>query len=310
MPNLPTPEDVCAVIVTYDCGDSVRETFFSVAGQVKKVLIVDNGSGGETLSVLGDLLSSGRADAELIRLETNMGIAHALNAGVRRCIDLGYSWVLTMDHDSVAAPDMVERMLTAWAAHPQREKVMLLAPRYYDVNRGADGVYVSYRGFRYKTLAFRPGVKVLEPSEVITSGNLIRTEWLAQEGGYDESLFVDCVDDDFCLRLTDRGYRILVLHDAVLRHRIGDPSVHRFLGLFDVLDTGHSAVRHYYIARNNIHMVRRYGRNRPSIAFRTVVVIIGEVIRAVSAGKDRGRNLKMIGKGAWDGLTGKLGRYR
>ena len=48
---------ICAVIVTYNCGENFLNTFKSVENQVDKIVIVDNGSTENTIRMLNKLKS-------------------------------------------------------------------------------------------------------------------------------------------------------------------------------------------------------------------------------------------------------------
>src|SRR5208282_1867150 len=102
---------VCAVIVTYHIGEAIHRCFNSIHPQVGHVILVDNGSDERTRRELDKLAL--QSSVTVILNERNEGIAHALNQGVKGALDKGYPWVLTLDHDSQASPDMVERLLQA-----------------------------------------------------------------------------------------------------------------------------------------------------------------------------------------------------
>lgn len=45
----------------------------------------------------------------------------------------------------------------------------------------------------------------------ITSGNLLRKEVFEKVGFFDDSLFIDLVDTDFCMRLNEKGIKMIKL---------------------------------------------------------------------------------------------------
>ena len=67
-----------------------------------------------------------------------------------------------------------------------------------------------------------PTSGVVEADYIIFSGMVCRVAVLKELGGFDERLFLDNVDIDFCFRARRAGYRILGTADCQLDHRIGD----------------------------------------------------------------------------------------
>lgn len=248
MPDRPS---ICAVVITYfpkpECADNLR----ALRPQVGKILIVDNGSGPgsfEHLAAIADEL-----DAAVIRMGRNAGIAAALNAGLTHARENGYSWLATFDQDSLATPDLMAQMSAVLQVHPRPERIAVLSPRHVD--RGS-GLLVRQRGGREAGSCWRSLLTTM------TSGNLVAVEAALAAGGWEERLFIDYVDHEFCLRLRHRGWQIVEATRARLHHSLGLSEVHRLLGL-PISVTNHSGARRYYISRNRMILWRRYWRAEP-----------------------------------------------
>ena len=56
---------------------------------------------------------------------------------------------------------------------------------------------------------------------VITSGSLLRIEAWDDCGRFDEALFIDYVDTDFCLKCLARGWQIAVSAGGRMTHQLG-----------------------------------------------------------------------------------------
>src|SRR5512134_1832331 len=143
---------MCAVVVTYNCGPGVGPTIRSVLPQVERLVIVDNGSVEETRSFLEGVRAENTDTVEWILLPENVGIAGALNAGMRRGIELGYPWILTMDHDSIADSRMVDALRRAVLQDTDPEKILLAAPVYVDRSTGEEGRLYRYNGWKRERL--------------------------------------------------------------------------------------------------------------------------------------------------------------
>jgi rhamnosyltransferase len=119
-------------------------------------------------------------------------------------------------------------------------------------------------------------------------------------GGFWEALFVDGVDTEFCLRLRRSGFAVLRGCRPLMRHRIGASQPRRVLGR--VLQcNNHPPSRRYYVARNRIHLARRY----PSL--RLPYEWLRDDVIAIAFEADRWRKWRACLLGAYDGLRGVFG---
>ena len=237
--------DIFAVVVSFNGEATIARTVRALQGRVGRICVIDNGSRSECLDQLRAL--DGEADIEVLTLGTNMGIGYALNRGVARARELGYTWLLTMDQDSVADSGMIPAYCAAIEANPD---LACLSPAIAGRPMGVADVYpVSY---------------------AITSGNMVRISALEQVGPYDEGLFIDCVDFDFSLRLRRAGYGIHRVSAAAMRHQLGEPeSTSRFAGRFYAR---HSPMRRYYMYRNHLYLCERYLVRFPGFILKLTVL--------------------------------------
>ena len=102
------PEKVCAIVVTYHPQPSVIDNMRLLSPQVAAIVIVDNGSGEQSALVLSAL--EAMPGVRLIRNSTNLGIASALNAGIKWAAAENYNWVVTFDQDSSVTPNFIASM--------------------------------------------------------------------------------------------------------------------------------------------------------------------------------------------------------
>jgi rhamnosyltransferase len=287
---------VCCIIVTYECGLSVEPTYRSVLPQVDRVIFVDNGSGEETVSALRAFQSVRSDSVDIISLEENQGIARALNIGMRKAGAYGFRWALTMDHDSVADDRMVDRLLAGWRKWPSQENVLICAPVFINRSTMAPGGLIRYDGWKRVVLIPPEPGAILDPTVVITSGSLVQIELHERVGGFDEKLFIDYVDHDFCLRGRRMGLEIIVPADAYLYHSIGNPVSRRVLGR-PRFSLNHSPIRRYTIGRNRAEMIRRYAEDFPGYAFWSGVEYLKDALAILICEVERWEKLKMMGKG-------------
>jgi rhamnosyltransferase len=102
---------VCAVVVTFHPASEVLANLSQVHQQVQNVVVVDNGSRLESLAPLR--AASASAGFHLIENGENLGVATALNIGIRQAQALGAVWVLLFDQDSALPPVLLKPCWTA-----------------------------------------------------------------------------------------------------------------------------------------------------------------------------------------------------
>jgi rhamnosyltransferase len=209
-----------------------------------KVVIVDN---TEMPVLSADALPAG---CSLITLGYNSGIAHAQNVGVAAALGDGAAVLVFFDQDSRTVPGF----LTALVAPLTRGKAEITSPRCVDDDSGL--TLPSLRLGRLGTATTFDSANSTSPYPVdivISSGTAATREAVEIAGPFDEAMFIDNVDTEWCLRCRSRQISIRVVPAAVMRHRIGSRSIR--VGSFTVLL--HSPVRCYYQIRNCFHLMRR-----------------------------------------------------
>lgn len=227
---------VLAVVVSFNGGMKTISTINALIEQVDFVFVVDNASDEKSWQLLTKL----RFDNLIIRrFDQNMGVGFALNVGKRKAAELECDWLLTMDQDSIADCNMLNVYQTAIL---NDKSLVCLSP------------CIAYAG-----LPLKARDSILD--FCITSGNLIRMDVLNCVGDYDESLFIDGVDIDYCLRMRSKGFIVKKLGSALLHHQLGDViDGKRILQKFYLK---HSPQRHYYMYRNHFHIASKYFTKYP-----------------------------------------------
>ena len=277
-------KDVLAVVVSYNGLHKTRRTVDALRGQVGHVHIVDNGSAAESLNVLDVLEQEPGITVE--RLGENRGVGHALNLGMERATQIGCSWLLTMDQDSVIDGSMIQ----AYQAAVERDPGLVCLSPCVTKNGRKEQAATSVVGY------------------AITSGNLVRVSLFDQVGLYDEGFFVDCVDFDFSLRLRRAGYAVHRVSNAFMQHQLGEVNeVPSFLSRYYA---EHSPVRRCYMSRNFLYMMERYLLRFPVFILKLALSHLLLLVLIGIYDPSPLRSYRAIGKGIWDYLARRDGIYR
>ncbi|QRR12676.1 glycosyltransferase [Burkholderia sp. MS389] len=261
-------------------------------------VVVDNtessaNAGGVRLDPAIEYITNGR----------NLGIATALNQGVERLLEHGCRWALLFDQDSEPTPELLTGLPKRIDAAVRRNpRVALVGPAYADARLGGVAPFIQFRHFSLKRI--RPTSN--EPVSVdflITSGSCINLSLWREIGPMDDSLFIDFVDLEWCVRARARGCLILGIPDITLMHELGGEPV-RVLGR---LYPSHSALRHYYLFRNAVLLIKRdyvplSWKSTELIKFPFRLAIYGVFMTP------RMEHLRLSLLGLWHGLKGRSGR--
>lgn len=244
---------VHAIVVTFNpVLERLALVLEALRPQVEAVVIVDNGSDGEVIPWLRT--RQAESDVTVHALGENLGIAAALNRGIDHALSRGATHLLLMDHDSIAAPDMVATLLAAEEELLRHGvPVAAVGPRFRDASYSAPAPFIRVRGLRVERIRCTDGMQNVEVDYLITSGSLVRAEAIRRVGLMDERLFVDYVDLEWGLRAGAAGFASYGCCAAVLDHQLGD-RVQRFLWREVPV---RSPLRHYYLIRNACLLYRR-----------------------------------------------------
>lgn len=286
-----TPQSVCAVIVTYGPCSTILDHISTVLQQVPGLVVVDNGSDEDELGGLRGASSTFRF--HLIENGENRGIAEALNQGVSWAKTQGYTWVILFDQDSGITGGFIDQMFGAWEAHPKRERVASIHPRYVDPKTGVE--------------AGVPRAPDGSPIFPMTSGTLMPIWIFDKVGWFASEYFIDVVDWEYSFRIRTRGFLVADASAAKLLHCPGNPTMITLLGR--AIDySQHDALRRYYISRNCIAFYRKYLFSFPNWIRKAAYRQLREMAVCLIADKDRACQFRSFLLGTWDGLIGRMGR--
>lgn len=254
------PATVCAVVVTYfPDPEQLQELLESIAGQVEATVIVDNTPSPGVPELEAILAAVLRPTSHTIRFGENRGVAAAQNAGISWAIERGFGYVLLLDHDSVLSAGMVESLRDT-AEHLLTSGVAIAAvgPCYTNPapERIASILQIGALHVLHLSCPDRGDDTAVRGDVLISSGTLIPVRAIESIGQLEESLFIDGVDHEWCLRARGRGYSCYVACKAILRHRLGTGAVRYWFGRWRYAPI-HSPARHYYMLRNALLLSRR-----------------------------------------------------
>jgi len=291
----------CAIIVTFE-PDKIRldALIDSLLTQVESIVIVDNAS---TVQAMSEFTRGNNKKISIIALEENCGVATAQNRGIKWATQKGFSYVLLMDQDSLPETSMVKHLFAGMKQKTEEGfKVAAVGPQYTDIKGQNASPFVKLEGSELCRIDCVEN-EIVSVDILISSGCLISIEALTSVGGMTNLLFIDYVDTEWCLRAAYKGYALFGIGAAHMQHDLGDEFTQLFGRTFPV----HSSVRNYYIIRNGLWLLRQ-----PWVSSAWQIMDLGRLFKiylvySLYAGT-RYMNWKMMNKGIWHSLLGKMGK--
>ncbi len=241
-----TTYKIAATTILYNPDESIFLNIASYINDVDILIIVDNSE--KLNNEIRDKLLKKHINIEYIFNGKNLGIATALNIACDKALELGYDWILTMDQDScfINFKDYIN-CLNKINNH---EKIALLAG--------------NTMWHAKDNMPSNPSYEPEEKFLVITSANLLNLKLFNKIGRFEDKLFIDMVDHDYCMKANSLGYKILYFKDILVEHSLG--SLFQRKNIF----TGkirnkieHSPQRAYYITRNYFYTWKKYSKQFP-----------------------------------------------
>ncbi len=271
------------VVVLYNPEETIIDNITSYLDNVEKLYIIDNSESKNT-ELINEIVSISKK-CIYIDNNGNQGIAHALNVGARLAIENAADWLLTMDQDtSFSENDLIKIQEELLAV--DSTNTAIVSPSHY---LGDD-------------------IKPFYNEIVMTSGNLINLHLFEKIGEFDENLFIDSVDTEYCLRIYSMKYKIKRIPSVILNHNLGDIKEYKILGV-KFKPTNHNPIRRYYITRNRFYVWDKYNTLYPSFIKWEKMATVKELIKVILFEKDKLKKIQFSLNGYIDYKKNKSGKY-
>jgi GT2 family glycosyltransferase/nucleoside-diphosphate-sugar epimerase len=192
-----------------------------------QVIVSDNDSTDASVEPLEDLARD-EPRLRVFRNGANLGFARGNQVALAHATG---DFVLFLNPDCLVAPDTLERLQAAMAAHPGTGMAGCLIRNPDGSEEPSDrrplptpaGLLRQMLGLERARLDPLPATPVPVPA-ISGALMLVRREALAQVGSFDTGYFMHWEDLDLCRRFGDAGWSILFVPDAAVLHFKGRSS--------------------------------------------------------------------------------------
>jgi GT2 family glycosyltransferase len=201
-----------------ECLESLRKTTYPNF----EVIVVDNGSGGDDVSLLKQRFGD---SIRLIVNDKNSGFAGGCNIGIKDALARGADYVVLLNNDTVVAPDFLEGLVRV-AQSDERVGI-------------AGGKVFCYElpeliWFAGGIINYRTGRTPIRGSGEADKGQfdeIVRVDWISgcfmfisrdvlqAVGMLDERFFFGWEDVDLCVRAARKGFKVIFVPESRIWHK-------------------------------------------------------------------------------------------
>ncbi len=254
----------------------------------ERVYIFDNTEGNHCNQ---QLVSACSPEATYLHKNENLGTAGALNIAARQALKDGLDGVITMDQDSRWNETELINYLKCIASYPDLDKVAMLGINFE--NQALSSYDCQSKDTEY----------------LITSGSWLNLNIYSRLPGFDEKLFIDEVDHDYCYQAILNGYRITRFDHIFLQHTIGfQKKIKNILSKTYTYRNLHQSIRMYYILRNYLYINKKYPASFLQNKKRRKSSLLVRIKNNLLYNPRRFQVLMYLLLACWDSVLGKMGK--
>ncbi len=254
--ELPSPIWACITCFKASFA-SLTPLLTSLASQVDVIVLVDNSPTFDPN--LQSQACSVHPHLVYLPLLNNPGTAGALNQAWALALAHGAQALVSFDQDSLPCQDAVLQLRQALSKTAQASPPWAaLGPVWHDATSGqAMRILAPIKGWRRHYVVAPdlsvPATQPIEVDHLISSGSMTSAKAYQSIGPYNEALFLDYVDIEWCLRARALGWRLGVHASSRIQHSIGDHAIRVGTKMLAV----HSPMRSYCLLRNHLLLWRQ-----------------------------------------------------
>jgi len=303
---------VAAYITAYHDTEAIMSSVKAIQLQsysVERIFIIDN---SRNLSI-----SIEQADSIIVEHHPrNIGVAGGLKRALDWSIGQNYDFLWALDQDSQPSENLLQALLEKYDELARKDFLIgIISPSILDMNTQQEfpgSLFEDYRFISFSNPVDYPSY--YECDAVITSGALISIKSAKLVPLPNEKLFLDAVDYSYCMNFRNKGFKIIVDRNTLLKHCIG-----KYYQVKDkksksgqVVSTFLcSASRYYYACRNHTFVEIKLSSSKMLVkAIVHRLFIMNMFIERIVRYELDSVAIKVLACiiGTFDGLIGRIGK--
>lgn len=280
---------ISGAVILFQPSENALANINTYAGHIQRLYIIDNTE--NNLNSTSSDYASIKGSA-FIGDNINMGIAKRLNQACKMALVDGFDFLLTMDQDSFFSDSMITHYLKCISEYEERDNTAM-----FGITHSEKSVL---KGF----------CAIKKVNTLITSGSIINLSVFKKLDGFDENLFIDLVDTDYCFSALEAGFDIVEISNIFMEHSIGNIVKKKSLKSFKVTNRSlHAPIRIYYMVRNFLYLKKKYSPLfKPDLKIYQTD-LFNRIKNNLIYNKKRGIVLIMIFRAIIDFYQNKMGKY-
>lgn len=218
-----------------------------------KIYIIDNNSKDNSINIINTY--SEKLNIDLTKMEYNSGFAPANNIGIKKAIDEGCNYILTLNNDVEVPSDSLIKAMKFIESQKEFDIFQLFMINYFERNKcDAAGLVfneklipsqVGYREEVDQVLSREISIEGACAGAAIYSSKALEKVKLDNGDYFDSKFFAYYEDVDLSLRLKRAGFKAVTLKESIVYH------MHSATG------NKTSGFKEYYLARNLFMYTKR-----------------------------------------------------
>ncbi len=223
--------------------------------QNSHVLLVANGSpDGDSAQLATEF-----PEVEVLALDRNYGFAGGCNRGMEKALADQADFIWLLNNDAIAKPESIEHLVKAAIANPEAGALGAIVLEGHSSTAEEAGLgeinFKKAKTYLRKTGKEKNSSQTSSKQEpggyscswLSGSNLLLRSSALGKVGLFDERYYLYFEDVELCKRLTDAGFKCLLVPGSTIEHE-GNASTQGGLSLW----------RSYYHSRNRLLFFMQY----------------------------------------------------
>lgn len=284
-------EVLLAACITFDpTVDQLRRTVGNLHACSTITAIFDNSESGISRHLVMEVCD--QEGVIYLGKGENCGTGAALNTLARLAEERMLQWLLYFDQDSEFDDGYTSALRSCLDLVETESRVVVIGSLIQASE--PDAPSRGRRTSRFDIMKY-----------TIASGTIFRVRQARSVGGFDEDLFLDTVDHEFCLRLRALGWVIWRDNERILRHEVGTDSC-LIWKRFEVNVSRHPMWRRKLMWRNSLIIFRRYYRRFPLDMLKHLVIRMADTLVSGVVYRDAGYITSAL-RGVRAGLSGESG---
>lgn len=229
---------ITAIVTLYFLDENVKKNILQLSNYVDKVVLLDNTPDSDNSA-----LFSGIDKTEYIAYKKNLGLSKAFNRYLKTLSENCY--IIFFDQDSFCPENLVEQLKNDYQICCKKlGRKGIIGPSYFEKN--ANRLMIP----KQKKLVEKG---IYEVKSIITSGMFTELDVIKSAGFWNDEIFLDMADWDFCWRVIKSGFFCCFSTNVVLSHSLGK-SVHHIAGI-EIEEW--ASFRVYYQTRDCLYLLKK-----------------------------------------------------